>query len=234
MTFFFLKGIETAGGVMTTIIKRNATIPAKQTQTFTIYSHNQSTDILTTLIPFYQAIPEKQTGALTTYSDKQFAVDIKVFEGERSMTKDNHLLGCFTLSDIPSASPSMPEIEITFDIDANGILKVSATDKTSGQENKITITNDKDRLSKYEIEYMIADAEKYKKEDETQHERISAKNSLESFCFNMKAKLTDKINARDKKKMIDAIEETIEWLEINEVKAILFLSLFYLFSFSLL
>jgi L1 cell adhesion molecule like protein len=161
VTFLFLKGIETSGGVMTTMIKRNTTSPTKQTQTFTIDSYNQLTNSLKKLIQPDQTIPKEQPEASTTSSDKKFDVDIKVFEGEHTFTKDNNLLGCFTLSNIPSATPSMPEIEITFDIDANGILNVSAIDKTSGKENKITITNDKDRLSKYEIEYMIADAEKY-------------------------------------------------------------------------
>ena len=138
------------------------------------------------------------------------------------MTKDNNLLGKFELTGIPPAPRGVPQIEVTFDIDANGIMHVSAVDKSTGRENKITITNDKGRLTKEDIEKMVRDAEKFKDEDDKQKDRISAKNSLESYAFNMKAtmedeKLKDKISEEDKQKVMDKCNEAIRWIDSNQL-----------------
>lgn len=134
------------------------------------------------------------------------------------MTKDNHLLGAFDLADIPPAPRGVPQIEVTFDIDANGILNVSAADKSTGKANKIVITNDKGRLSKEEIERMVSDAEKYKQEDEAHREKVSAKNSLEQFCFSMKQTVADakNIDSNDRERILNVCESTLKWLDENQ------------------
>ena len=209
-------GIETTGGVMTKLIPRNTVIPTRKSQIFSTAADNQPTVLIQVCKLYYPfSTPPFDWTDLTITLD----------EGERSLTKDNNLLGKFELTGIPPAPRGVPQIEVSFELDANGILKVGASDKGTGKAESITITNDKGRLSQEEIDRMLQEAEQFAEEDKAIKGKIEARNGLENYAFSLKNQVNDekglggRIDEDDKQTVLDAVKEVSDWLEDNAATA---------------